>query len=283
MLLPGLSLGSPWPASAEGRIGGVFRRACNVDVGDGTLLVLTTPDLPHLPRALKLRVWAPLDQLFRPGTAFRLSGGLWRCGGVRGTSLDVAVWRPPPAGERAPDDQRRLRVAAATACRAAHLERRPEKRLPPDLDDLATRLGSALAGQDDGALRRVAAALVGLGQGLTPSGDDLLVGCLAWLARRPEARGRRDGLADALRPRLAATTPVSRHYLLEALAGRFSEPLVLLADAIDALRPAVPVERAAEAALATGASSGADGIAGLLAAARSDLNGSTGLDHGSLQ
>ncbi len=283
MLLPGRSLGSSWPASADGRIGGVFRRACHVEVDDGTLLVLTTPDLPHLPRALKLLVSAPLDHLFQRGAAFRLSDGLWRCGSVRGTSLDIAVWQPPPVGERVASDQRRVRVEAAAACRATYLEARPEKHLTPDTGCLTARLGAALAGDSDGKLRQVAAALVGLGQGLTPSGDDVLVGCLAWLVRHPDTRACRDVLADALRPCLAATTSVSRHYLLEALAGRFSEPLVLLADAIDALNPTLSVERAAKAALAIGASSGADGIAGLLVAARSDFNRTIGPDHGSLQ
>ena len=283
MLLPGLSLGSSWPASVDGRIGPVFRRVCNVDVDDGSLLVLTTPDLPHLPRALKLRVSVPLDQLFQPGTAFHLSGGLWRCGGVSGTCLDAVVWQPPPIGERVSDSRRRARVEAAFARLGTYLDRWPEKRLPPDVEILATRLGSALARGDVGELKQAAGALVGLGQGLTPSGDDLLVGCLAWLARRPEMRGCRDGLAEARRPRLATTTTVSRHYLIEALAGRVSEPLALLADALDAPRPALPVCEAVEAALVIGASSGADGIAGLLAAARSDFNRSTGSDHGSIQ
>ena len=283
MLLPGLSLGSAWPASVDGRIGPVFRRVCNVEVNDDTFLVLTTPDLPHLPRALKLRVSVPLDHLFRTGTAFHLSGGLWRCGGVSGTCLDAAVWQPPSVGERVSDDRRRARIEAASACLETYLDRWPQKRLPPDVEALATRLGLALVWGDVDELRCVATALVGLGQGLTPSGDDLLVGCLAWLARRPEARAWRDGLAEALRPRLATTTPVSRHYLIEALAGRFSEPMALLADALDAPRPALPVGKAVEAALAIGASSGVDGVAGLLAAARSDFNRSIGSDHGSIQ
>ena len=283
MLLPGLSLGSSWPASVDGRIGPVFRRVCNVEVDDGTLLVLTTPDLPHLPRALKLRVSVPLDQLFQPGTAFHLSGGLWRCGGVSGTCLEAAVWQPPPIGGRVSGDRRRARVEAASAHLETHLDQWPQKRLQPDVETLATRLGLALAGGNVDGLKRVATALVGLGQGLTPSGDDLLVGCLAWLARRPEARAWRDDLAEALRPRLATTTPVSRHYLIEALAGRFSEPMALLADALDAPCPVLPVWKAVETALVIGASSGADGIAGLLVAARSDFNRSTGSDHGSIQ
>lgn len=69
-------------------------------------------------------------------------------------------------------------------------------------------------------------ALLGRGSGSTPSGDDLLVGWLAGLARqgRPAPAVRR-----ALAASLAATCRLSRHFLGHALAGRFHLALVRLA------------------------------------------------------
>jgi hypothetical protein len=283
MLLPGLTLGSPWPERADGRVGGVFRRACHVEIGDGSLLVLTTADLPHLPRALKLLACEPFDRLFRPGAAFRLAGGLWRTGGLAGSIRDVAVWQPPVAGNRASAATRRERLAEAASLLASRLREHPGQRLSADLAALVARLGAALEAGDGSELGTVAEALIGRGQGLTPSGDDVLVGCLAGLARRPGGAVLRDRLAEVLRPRLAATGPVSRHYLGAALDGLFSEPLAVLADAVDAARPGSSVRQATGAMLAIGASSGADGLAGLLAALSSDFTSATGPDHGSLQ
>jgi hypothetical protein len=271
MLLPGLSLGSDWPAAATGRIGGVFRRACDVVLDGGGLLVLTGPDLPHLPGALRLATDRPLDHLFRPGAGFRLTGGLWRADRHGGSIHGLPVWRPPPIAEAAPPAERRVRLGVATAILDEHLRRHPDHRLPPDLECLCGDLARALASGDDAALATTAAALVGRGQGLTPSGDDLLVGCLAFLARRPAATDRRTRIAAAIAPRLAGTTAPSRHYLGEATAARFSEPLALLADALDAARPVSTPPAAVRAALAIGASSGADGIRGLLTAASSDF------------
>ncbi len=70
--------------------------------------------------------------------------------------------------------------------------------------------------------------LLGRGEGVTPAGDDMLVGMLAVLA----LNGRSPApLAQVLSPLLDGpllTTPVSRAYLLHALAGRFSSSLVRL-------------------------------------------------------
>jgi hypothetical protein len=270
MLLPGLSLGSPWPAEAAGRIGAVFPRACDVELERGGLLVLAAADTPHLPKALRLDAGAPLDRLFRSGAPFRLADGVWRCGARTGSVRGLPIWRAPALGDVAAPPERRARLTAAERALDAHAAARPEVRLTLDLERLRGDLGRALASGEEPALDACVEALVGRGQGLTPSGDDLLVGALAFLARRSPT-ATRERLAAAISGRLDSTTTASRHYLAEAIAGRFSEPLALLADAIDAARPLLPVAAATRAALAVGASSGADGARGLLTAAGADL------------
>lgn len=105
-----------------------------------------------------------------------------------------------------------------------------------------------------------ARALAGLGQGLTPAGDDYLLGAMAalWLA------GER-GAAAELSQAGAHTTALSGALLAAAGQGDFMAPWHALARALDAAD-----ERATGAALgriaATGASSGRDALAGFVGA-----------------
>ena len=84
-----------------------------------------------------------------------------------------------------------------------------------------------------------AAGLVGLGVGLTPSGDDFLVGYLAALRCRA---GREAGIGALLRNAavpldrvIVHTHAISRQMLSDALDGRFSESLI---DVVCAIRGA---------------------------------------------
>lgn len=125
------------------------------------------------------------------------------------------------------------------------------------------------AGLRDRERRRwldAAAMLLGLGPGLTPSGDDLLVGFLAGLHGAGMARRFLAGIAPDL-PALARTrtTWLSRNFLAHAVAGRFGEPIL---DLFRAEGPA-PFEGAARRLLASGDSSGADCLAGIILALES--------------
>lgn len=106
--------------------------------------------------------------------------------------------------------------------------------------------------------------LIGLGPGLTPAGDDVLVGYLA--CRRafgPPPPGGWDRLAAALAPRLLAlTTEISAAFLAHVLRGSCSELLLALLRALDAAAPA-RIGRAARALLALGETSGSDLLAGV--------------------
>ena len=123
------------------------------------------------------------------------------------------------------------------------------------------RLAEGLRRGDAGRFADGARGLIGLGEGLTPAGDDLLVGSLAVARRfRPdfllEEPAIEHALANAARE---GTTIVAREFLLEALEGRFSEIVIALLTAVD-----VPCARAAlHDLLDLGATSGADTVAGM--------------------
>ncbi len=107
--------------------------------------------------------------------------------------------------------------------------------------------------------------LLGLGPGLTPSGDDLLAGILiAWhqIGARRASRCFSKCLLEACATR---TTPISLAHLTAAAKGYGAAPLHCLLNAVIANRQA-ELEEALDAAAKIGHSSGLDAIVGMVLA-----------------
>ncbi len=110
--------------------------------------------------------------------------------------------------------------------------------------------------------------LIGLGTGLTPSGDDLLVGCLAglWCTLRgdPQRIQFVSNLGETIIHQSHQTTDISRTYLEHASLGQVSS---LLVDLVEAIRTGDDSDRllnSAETAMQVGHTSGMDTLTGLL-------------------
>ena len=135
----------------------------------------------------------------------------------------------------------------------------------PGLDSAAgvgarAALAAGIRRRDASRLIAGAGALLGLGEGLTPAGDDCLVGALAVLhAMDPAPLTREPAVADAIAAAAARTTAIGREFVLHALAGHFSEPLLAVLRA----RSRAESARAAARLAALGATSGADTPAGM--------------------
>ena len=154
------------------------------------------------------------------------------------------------------------------------------------VDLVAERLAGLLDGMrgtpEHADLVALARNLSGLGPGLTPTGDDLLVG-IAAACHRLVAGGywsavRRDALAAALAGMGdTGTTTVAREMVGEAAAGRFPEALASFVELLgDRDTVADQVQAAAGRLAAIGAHSGADMLAGVMAvAARACREGTT--------
>jgi len=110
--------------------------------------------------------------------------------------------------------------------------------------------------------------LIGLGTGLTPCGDDILVGYLAglWCTARDYVVRRQflSKLGQAVIHLSGRTTEISRTYLHHARYGQVSSRLDALARAIS--RPENPGQLlpVAESAMQSGHTSGMDAVTGLL-------------------
>ena len=121
------------------------------------------------------------------------------------------------------------------------------------------------------AYRPDVAALTGLGPGLTPTGDDLLVGVAAMARRLSDADFLGPQAADSFATALAGfaptlTTPAAAALLEKASRGLYPSVLAAVVEQLGnpEAEPAAIVERVNQLA-AVGAHSGADLLAGALA------------------
>ena len=112
-------------------------------------------------------------------------------------------------------------------------------------------------------------SLIGLGSGLTPSGDDLLVGYLAGLWSTMQGEDERLQFIASLGKRILRlsrrTNDISRTYLYHAARGQVSSRLANLATAISRGENAERFLEIAETAMSVGHTSGMDAVTGLLA------------------
>ncbi|RRJ85778.1 DUF2877 domain-containing protein [Gulosibacter macacae] len=129
----------------------------------------------------------------------------------------------------------------------------------------ATNWQAAIRGE--GALADAAASLIGLGAGLTPSGDDYLAGALAVLHLHP-ITGANGGSAleasAAVRAATSAadaTTEVGRHFLLAACEGRFHHDVAAAATA--ALTGTTNLPQLVAQVAEIGSTSGTDTLTGI--------------------
>ena len=134
----------------------------------------------------------------------------------------------------------------------------------PRLDALA----QALRAQDCVAFEAAALRVLGLGHGLTPSGDDLLGGILFTLAHAPIPawRSAMPGLHARIRSAAeSATNPISAALLDDLMRGSSYRVLHGVFDAFHAGQ-AGPINDAVQALLRLGSSSGGDMLAGVFLA-----------------
>jgi hypothetical protein len=256
-------------ADFTGRVHSVFAQACNLASGD-TLFTLVAPHAGNGPTTLRLAVGTPHDlrELFDVGERFDCRQRRLRTGRVELRMQHAGVWRPTVANSQLAPAQidSRLRSAAALLARrhSAH-----SSVIEREAATLVTELGNACRALDiDLAVRR-AEALIGWGEGLTPAGDDFLVGLLAGLGALVQVDERRHAFRAALEAAIARgtprTTPIAAHYLRLAAGGHFAEPLVDARDGLLCEPRQAWVDAALGRALAVGATSGADTVSGLLA------------------
>ncbi len=279
------SVGARVPTRARAQVHSVFLRACNIETESGELVTVLAPGSGNLPHGIRCASpIAPLCARLRQGQTAALEGATLRVSAADFV-VDLscaAVWNGTvPAllpGVRGAEPLGAFRELCETL-----REQAPDQGIAPALFSsrsprctlaraLVTRLAQTLPllarateAADAGAVVSTLGALVGLGAGLTPAGDDFIVGYLAALWSRSH---RESGVAALLRALVAPvgrlslhTNAISRQMLLDALRGHFAERLT---EVVRCVCSSGDVAGASLRALQVGHSSGADILCGLL-------------------
>ena len=268
---------------AHGVVHSVFQSACNIELDGGgliTLLASSASNLPHGVRCESAISWN-LEPGLRSGQAVVATAQILD---IPGASVVVdltraALWsgRLTPCNidarsTRALMALRALIVADAQDGFEPILLRRSTAGSPllqamaQRLDSCLPRLATATATLDATAAAQALLPLIGLGPGLTPSGDDFIVGYLAatWsrYQREPRFGPFRNRLASELERLTTRTNAIGRRFILDAVDGEFSERLVDVVRSIG--HRGGDANACVARALRTGHSSGADCLVGLL-------------------
>lgn len=237
-----------------------FPAAVYVRLLAGDVLALVTSDGLRLPNALVVAASSRQSPFapHGPGSRAALDDGALVLDGVRYRPVRSWAPRERTSGALAPAAVAALGglLGAAGAPHDGEVARR--------LDDGAAALAAALRTGE--RLGEAADALLGLGPGLTPAGDDVLAGVLVTHAHvgRPLP-----ALVAAVRERAQTTTALSADLLGHAGDGRAAAPVLGLLDALVGARPVAP---ALAGLLAVGSTSGHDTATGVLLAARALLD-----------
>lgn len=273
----------------------VFERSCNLVNQEGQLLALVVPELGNGPFAMVVTPEenaaqdSALDftRLVKTGDRVANFEGVLRAGRLAVNTLDANGWRPRPRWKKLVKRQALLKVQVPSLqlLLATHAPRGSFADLPivrgslkpmPMSSITSTEqcflraatdparilcLGASIGNLD--ACREAASALAGLGMGLTPSGDDFIMGALyALWATRSEAQAVSIGLAlaELVKP---LTNRLSGHWLAAAAHGEAGQ---LWHELVDALldRDRVAVANTVVAMAGVGHTSGADALAGFV-------------------
>src|SRR5256712_7355099 len=231
----------------RGNVLATFDRSCYLDM-DGQIVALVAPALLNGPLNLVVDMDAWQDRVAPGAVAASTNHALRIEGGIEIGLHDAAVWdatlrawpeeqfptlrRPLPTLRRlldreAPEGGLARAVSHPNGSTTA-LERRAEAAI--------VELARGLRRRDAILVSRAAGALAGLGPGLTPSGDDVLVGgLLAFALHADDSRVMRQAIISAVRDR---TTRISMAYLEAAARAEGSESWHRLVAALAPYHPA---------------------------------------------
>lgn len=248
LALAGLLEGGQRPA----RVVGVLRAAAYLEVGgaDPEVMALVTRDAVRVPNAVVLPLTSA-DVPFagvRPGMRATVGAASVRVGPL---TVPVTRWWAPGRPHIA-----NVRGALDRAGEFAGLVAAAARPLPDVLAAPVAALRAGLAAGDRDATGDAVLRLLGLGPGLTPSGDDVVAGALVTV----RALGVADAAADSAARTVAAcahrrTPLISAGLLRHAARGRCVPPLATM---IIALGGTAPLDAPLASLLAVGHHSGSD-------------------------
>ena len=260
---------------ASARVVAVFARSFHLEA-DGDFVCIGDASIGRGPlnAIVELAGWAWVARhLPAVGAEACIGEGTMQCGRVALVTAAACSWLPPPwphnaerealiaaledlerlaCGEAPVDGIARVALMDPACVPASALARVARPRIARLREWLGVRLARPM--REPAPLD-----LVGLGSGLTPSGDDLLCGALVALHAIGQVDAAHDLYAAISKAARHATSPLSAAFLRAAAEGQSSEPLH---ETIIALLENQNVAHPLEAVARIGHTSGWDALAG---------------------
>lgn len=284
MQLQALSIGEAVPCeNFDAVIQSAFDSAVNLRLADeDRLITVVISEGYELPQGIRIWTDAHSLQTLTPGLRAAARGGILR---FDSSPLSVDLRGAPVWKCRVPELKLDMGSLSAQQVWSTvwDLLNREQRLRHADLvaDDLfqadagsplnqrisrpVTSLITSTEGFEVRGARRAAGQMIGLGPGVTPSGDDILIGFLAGLWSMAGQNKQHLGFIHSFGTELIllakGTSEISRTYLYHATQGQFSSSLSHLAEAI---ATGDDVEELTQTALRVGHSSGMDSVTGLL-------------------
>lgn len=258
----------PW----RGRVHSVFERVINLQHDDGALVTLASRDLDNAPATLRLDVAGFAGAGLAAGDHVTITDQRIAIGSVEMRIDGAASWQTllpawTPETTRLRRNLAELRAVPAAALRAKnahHTASALDISVAQALQQRAALLCDALRHGDGEAACAFARDLIGFGPGLTPSGDDFLVGLFVVLHLPGSPAPCPTDFCEAVMAGIESrTNAISAAALKAAARGQVRECIQGL---LRALMTGTPqsLRTALAQVLAIGSSSGADIVAGML-------------------
>ncbi len=253
-----------------------FERVVNLVNQEAEVLALASHQLGSGPFTLLLEDGPFPNDIQVETTLLVFENGFW-IGDWLIDAEEASIWQPIPNWGAARNNRAHYQWAEGLIAGLLEKHAQPDSlallvlnplgtsTLPARIQQAAEQniplLFSGIAEANLDAVRKAAKALAGLGPGLTPAGDDLLLGVMHGLwATRSDAAKFTDAIARAATPR---THVLSAAWLTAGASGEAAEPWHDLIAAL-AAHNGQQLEVAVMRILPTGHTSGADALAGFL-------------------
>lgn len=264
-----------------GHVRAKYEHACNLVISEQEIIALVSPAIGNGPLNIVIEDNAAFEHV-TPGLSAVFRDGQLILGDALVVLLDGArLWNAEVNWERLTAHKGRLGNSLAVLCDwLLNLDAEKQSEEGNGIRPLQSQaflttawarirgLLQALQHGDRPGIRENVAHLAGLGPGLTPAGDDYLVGLMAGLRAWPtmlEDSGLSPGEACQImfEATKGKTTLLSNAFLRSAKDGLFGESWHELLAAL-AGGEAPQIQRAARHILSSGATSGADALVGFL-------------------
>lgn len=264
-----------WMANSHHpRVLHIFDRACNLINENGEILSIVTPEIGNGPFNLVVKTDILFTGHLSIESAVSVSADDITLGSLNIPTAEAKLWNAQPDWDLLHSERDNisgqvkklpithyLEHGSFDAPLGGHSGLHNHQHLP--ILQFSNFLVSSLAIADLSSSLLAAKQLAGLGQGLTPSGDDFLMGALhaAWIIHPPEiASVLANEIANIAAP---LTTSLSAAWLRSAGRGEAGELWHQFFDAL-IIGDEIQINEAVEKILAVGETSGADALAGFV-------------------